>query len=341
MSRCPYTIELSAADRDCLIKLSKHRTSPAQIVDRSRILLQKEKGVTDQEIAKGLNISVATVRFCIHKYLEGGIDSALYDKQRKGRPAEITSDAIAWMLDISCRNPSDFGYLQESWELKDIHKYIQEHAEEAGYPRLKTITKARVQQLLKETDSKFFKTKNYSAQKIYTEDDYYNLPKDVQAELIWGELYYQAALGKVHQDVLSFLHIEIANYIRTAGIDARIYSAPFAVKLFKDRKNIVLPDISIVRDKNKLTNKGCTGAPDWIIQIVSDNNSYHNYVRKLCLYMEAGVHEYWIVNPSEKTVYVYYQEKKCFKTCAYSFQDKVNARIFSGLWIDFSTLEPK
>ena len=115
----------------------------------------------DATIAKGFCIAVNTVRLCVDKYLEGGVQRALFDEYRKGRPVEINSDAIAWMISIACQHPVDLGYSQELWTLKNLHKPIQAHAEEAGFQRLKTVTKARIQQILVQQDIKPFKIKDY------------------------------------------------------------------------------------------------------------------------------------------------------------------------------------
>ena len=134
-------LPLSDEDRNYLKSLSKKRTIQAQVVDRARILLYKADGMTFQEIADKLAISTATVRLCISKFQKGGVDAALFDVQRPGRPSEITDDAKAWMISIACQRPAELGYAQELWTLASLHKYIQKHAEEAGYPRLSTVTK--------------------------------------------------------------------------------------------------------------------------------------------------------------------------------------------------------
>lgn len=72
-----------------------------------------------------------------------------------------------------------------------------------------------------------------------------------------------------------------------------------------------------------MTDRGCSGAPDWIIEIVSPSTSSHDYVRKLNFYMDAGVKEYWIVDPAKKSVYAYHLEETKFETAAYTFQDKM------------------
>ena len=102
--------------------------------------MDKAKGITIRDIARIYDLSPNTVRLCIDKYKEGSKDKALFDDQRKGRPIEITDDAIAWMIDIACQRPADLGYSQELWTLKNLHQHIQNNAEAAGYPRLKTMT---------------------------------------------------------------------------------------------------------------------------------------------------------------------------------------------------------
>ena len=124
---------------------------------------------------------------------------------------------------------------------------------------------------------------------IYTEEDYYSLPENVRAELIDGQFYYMAAPSRVHQEILNFINTEINLYLRS-----KVYPAPFDVKLFSENdRNVVEPDISVICDSGKLTDRGCTGAPDWITEIISPSNSSQDYVRKLNLYMDAGVREYW------------------------------------------------
>lgn len=98
----------------------------------------------------------------------------------------------------------------------------------------------------------------------YTEEDYYNLPENVRAELIEGQFYDMASPSRVHQKVLGELYTEIHAYIKSKGGSCEAYPAPFAVKLFDDGRTIVEPDISVIYDKSRLTEKGCSGAPDWI-----------------------------------------------------------------------------
>lgn len=139
----------------------RQRTNQAQIVDRSKMLLYKSQGMTNGEIAERLDVNINTVKLCLNKYKAGGIQRALYDDQRAGRPVEITDDAVAWIIDLACQRPADLGYSQELWTLKNLHQHIQKNAEAAGYPRLKTITKPMVQKILQRSDIKPFKIKYY------------------------------------------------------------------------------------------------------------------------------------------------------------------------------------
>ena len=176
--------------------------------------------------------------------------------------------------------------------------------------------------------------------RTFTEEDYYNLPEDIRAELINGQIYYMSAPSRIHQKILNFLNTEINLYIRSKEGSCEVYPAPFAVKLSEDDdRTIVEPDISVICDPDKLTDRGCTGAPDWIIEIVSPSTSSHDYVRKLNLYMDAGVREYWIVDPQKASVYVYHLEETKFETTAYTFRDRIKANIYDDLWIDFHDFE--
>ncbi len=175
---------------------------------------------------------------------------------------------------------------------------------------------------------------------LYTEDDYYNLSEGVRAELIEGDLIYnQAAPSRIHQTMLGELYTVINNYIKSKDGFCRVYPAPFAVKLREDRKTIVEPDISVICDKNKLTDRGCTGAPDWIIEIVSPSNSSHDYILKLNLYANAGVREYWIVDPYKERIFVYRLEQEHFEVETYTLHDSIPVGIYADLKIDFASLD--
>lgn len=171
----------------------------------------------------------------------------------------------------------------------------------------------------------------------YTIKDIYALPDGQRAELIDGQIYDMAPPNTRHQMLVSELNITIGNYIRSKGGNCRIFPAPFAVFLNKDDRNYVEPDISIICDKEKLNDKGCNGAPDWIIEIVSPSTERIDYGIKLFKYRSAGVREYWIVNPRTRIINVYDLENEK-GTHQYSFDDEIPVCIYEDLNIRISAL---
>lgn len=153
--------------------------------------------------------------------------------------------------------------------------------------------------------------------KLHTIDDIYSLPEGSRAELIDGQIYYMAPPNRKHQTIARELFSSINSYIKSKGGSCEPFFAPFAVFLDKDDKNYVEPDISVVCNPDKLTDKGCSGAPDWIIEIVSSSSRRMDYFTKLFKYRTADVREYWIVDLAKETVTVYRFEEEI--TEQYSF----------------------
>ena len=170
-----------------------------------------------------------------------------------------------------------------------------------------------------------------------TIEDIYNLPDGQRAELIDGELYMMATPSRMHQELVMILSNSIFNYIQGKKGDCKVYPAPFAVFLNTDDTIYLEPDISVICDKNKLTDEGCKGAPDWIVEIVSPSSRPIDYNKKLFKYRTAGVREYWIVDALKQLIMVYNFEHDTFEQ--YSFSDKVRAGIYGDLEIDFSEIE--
>lgn len=163
-------------------------------------------------------------------------------------------------------------------------------------------------------------------EKIYTIDDIYALPDGERAELIDGKIYYMAPPSRTHQQILFSLSRKIADYIDSKNGDCEVNIAPFAVFLNKNDTNYVEPDIFVVCDQDKLDDKGCHGAPDWIIEIVSVGNKAMDYFTKLFKYRTAGVREYWIVDPAKEFITVYQFEKETMEQ--YTFSEDVPVGIY-------------
>ncbi len=174
-------------------------------------------------------------------------------------------------------------------------------------------------------------------EKIYTIEDIYALPDGQRAELIDGRIYNMAPPARIHQKLITELVSALHQHIRDNNGDCEVYPAPFAVFLNADDKNYVEPDISVVCDKSKLIEKGCNGAPDLIMEVVSPSTQQMDYGIKLFKYRPAGVREYWIINPVTRIVNVYDLENE-ERTCQYSFNDEISVCIFNGLSIQLSEL---
>lgn len=146
-------------------------------------------------------------------------------------------------------------------------------------------------------------------QSRYTFANYLEWDESERTELIYGEPVMFATPSRIHQRISGGLFGQLWNYLD--GKNCEVYAAPFAVRLFEqdgdkteDVNTVVEPDISVVCDHKKLDKNGCKGAPDMVIEILSPSSRRHDRIVKLNLYQRAGVREYWIVNPEEKTVSV-------------------------------------
>lgn len=171
----------------------------------------------------------------------------------------------------------------------------------------------------------------------YTYKDYFELDNNIRCEIINGVIYDMSpAPSSTHQRLLSFLHGEIWNYLKNKPCE--VFPAPLDVFLYSgnisDCDTIVQPDITIVCDKNKITEKGCEGAPDFIIEIISPSNKLKDYVTKLHLYSKNSVKEYWIVDPINRTILKYVLMNDAAPVY-HTFNDVLKIDILENLVIDF------
>ena len=174
-------------------------------------------------------------------------------------------------------------------------------------------------------------------EKVYTIDDIYALPDGERAELIDGKIYYMAPPSTRHQRLCGRLYQTIANYIDSKQGGCEIFVAPFAVFLNENNSNnYVEPDISVICDTSKLDEKGCHGAPDWIIEVVSPGSKRMDYYTKLFKYRTAGVKEYWIVDYEKNVVTVYDFQNDDGND--YTFSDTIPVGIYPDLEIDLSII---
>lgn len=161
MGKRASSIELSNEEREYLERQTRARTIQAQTVTRARILLLRADSVPIDAIADKVGINRCSVMLCLKKFKEGGIENALFDAPGRGRNAEITDEEKAWIINIACQKPIDFGYAAETWTYAKLTSHINKTAEAAGYTRLSTIHKSTVHTILDEADIKPHKIAYY------------------------------------------------------------------------------------------------------------------------------------------------------------------------------------
>ena len=152
MGKKATSITLSSEDRAFLEEQTRARTIQAQTVIRAKILLLKADGISIDAIADKVDLNRKSVMLCINKYLEGGVENALYDAPGRGRNAEITDDEKTWIINIACQKPKDLGYSAEVWTRALLTKHINKYAEKAGHMRLSTISQSKVRTILEEAE---------------------------------------------------------------------------------------------------------------------------------------------------------------------------------------------
>jgi len=172
---------------------------------------------------------------------------------------------------------------------------------------------------------------------IFTLEQYEALPENRRVEFFENVVYDMASPSQIHQTLSMELSNIIYNYLKSKKGACQVFSAPFDVKLSDKPFTIVQPDIMVICEKNKLDGKRCNGAPDFIIEIVSPENPADDYIRKAYYYQNAGVREYWIVDPRRKTVTVDYFEGNIVSV-QYAFDSIIKVNVYDNLLINFSEI---
>lgn len=154
-------VVLSEEEIQRLEKISRSRTSEMQLVTRAKILLYKYDGLSNANIADKLDINRNSVSLCLNKYYAHGVDAALVDAPKQGRPAIFTDDDIAWIMDLACQKPIELGYAAELWTYRALQKHIREHCTQAGHPSLSNIACSKVSDILNNAEIKPYKIRYY------------------------------------------------------------------------------------------------------------------------------------------------------------------------------------
>lgn len=178
--------------------------------------------------------------------------------------------------------------------------------------------------------------------KQYTYSDYLLWQFSERVELIRGFIKKMSpAPSSNHQVIAKNIVFKYLLYFENKPCN--LFFAPFDVRLpIKSKKNnttVVQPDLCVICDEEKLDDKGCNGAPDLIVEILSPNNSKHDVDTKFKLYEESGVKEYWIVEPVEKLVLVYsLQDDKYIGSKPYSEGEIINSLLFPDMKIEVESV---
>ena len=162
----------------------------------------------------------------------------------------------------------------------------------------------------------------------FTVDDYYNLPDDQRVELIDGVFYDMAAPTVEHQLLTGSVHAQLLSFIRRKKGKCIPLVSPVDVKLDADNKTMVQPDVVVVCDRERVTDRVVLGGPDFVLEVVSPSSVMKDYIKKAAKYEAAGVREYWIIDPISRRVLTYDFEEGSVPG-VYPLSGKIGVAIFS------------
>ena len=168
-------------------------------------------------------------------------------------------------------------------------------------------------------------------ERLYTYADYANWDTDKRYELIDGIPILMAAPTVEHQDLLLELGGQFRDFLK--GKPCRVYIAPLDVRLFAqgdDERTVVQPDLLVICDRSKLDKKGCNGAPDLVVEILSPSNKRHDRFVKFQQYQKAGVRECWMLDPEDKLLYAHVLENEKYVVNVYGDTDTAPVQILEG-----------
>lgn len=178
--------------------------------------------------------------------------------------------------------------------------------------------------------------------------DYLAWEEDRRMELLEGNPVMLASPSRVHQEIEAELVRQLGNYLADKK-RCRVYPGPFAVRLFEaageppeEVDTVVEPDVTVVCDPAKLDDRGCKGAPDFVIEILSPSTRRNDRLTKFDLYQRAGVREYWIVSPEERAVQVFLRQGDSLKPREYyQREDPARVEVLENCTIDLTAVFPE
>lgn len=163
----------------------------------------------------------------------------------------------------------------------------------------------------------------------YTVDDYFSLPEDFRAELIDGVLYNMAEPRTIHQMLVGEIYLQLRLFLKEKKGTCLPFLAPIGVQLDCDNKTMVEPDVLVVCNRDKVRGRNVYGAPDFVVEVLSPSNRRKDTVLKLNKYLNAGVREFWLVDPDKKIVIVYDFSADNYPAI-YGFDSEIPVAIWNG-----------
>lgn len=182
----------------------------------------------------------------------------------------------------------------------------------------------------------------------YTFADYLTWDENDRYEIIYGDAVMMSPPLRIHQKVSAEIFKQISSFLEDKPCE--VYYAPFGVRLFEqdgdspdDVDTVVEPDISVVCDHSKLDDYGCKGAPDMVIEILSPSTLRHDRIVKLDLYQRAGVREYWIADPQNRSIEVYLRDEndRLKPQEVYTAKDTAKVTVLDGCTVELDKVFPE
>ena len=243
----PDQIDLTAEEKSYLQALIDAKKVSPRVSDRAKILLLRSEGVSPSEIRRKLHMLSKPVRLCLDKFKEGGLMRALQDDQRSGHPKEISEEAMQWIVQTAKISPRTLGHEQNLWSIALLHQYVQQHAKEAGFPRLERITSPTVSRIVNQADRQSLKLKrtrklngfdliNCTEVLIYcrTYPRYENGADNVRitgCDVVTAEIFTSEPNSNIQASCIQLLEMLDSRYpesytIRIIDDDCRVFESP-------------------------------------------------------------------------------------------------------------------
>lgn len=222
--------------------------------------------------------------------------------------------------------------------LGTIQKIFSGETQSPRYDTLLALEKMFEQPVVQEENSYggAYAVHSTHTQGSYTVEDYRALPDEQRVELIDGYFYDMSAPTFLHQTIGGEVYRQIANYIMERGGACRPLIAPVDIQLDCDEHTMVQPDVAILCHDDKIRKWGVYGAPDFVLEVISPSTKRKDYTKKLAKYIDAGVREYWILDPYQQKLLVYFFESEVYPVI-YGLDQPVPVGIYDGkLMIDFT-----